>query len=163
MPLSGMEQTVVLSKVPVFFDVFWEVYMEIIQDSCGLIAHWVCSSLGESDAWVGENYTIGFVEGGKLVGGLIFNNYRPNHDVWWTIYTNDKRWCCRKVLRFIFDMAFNVLKCRRISLLVSVSNKACLNLVKKLGFKIEGRLRAFRENGEDAFVLSILNSESLWS
>ena len=91
MPLSGMEQTVVLSKVPVFFDVFLEVYMEIIQDSCGLIAHWVCSSLAESDALVGENYTIGFVEGGKLVGGLIFNNYRPNNGNETQIWTIDLR------------------------------------------------------------------------
>ncbi len=137
--------------------------MEIVQDKDNLLAQWVCAGLGENFDWVGENYTVGFVRSGKLCGALIFHNYRPQCDVWWTIYTQDKRWCTLKVLRYIFYTAFDVLQCRRISLLVSRSNQKCLDLVKRLGFRKEGHLRKFRENGEDAFIFSMLKNECKWS
>lgn len=137
--------------------------MQIVCDKNNALAQWVCQGLGENFDWVGDNYTIGFVLDKQLLGALIFHNLRPKREVWWTIYTVDKRWCSLRVLKYIFNLAFNVLQCRRISLLVSRSNQNCLRLVKKLGFKIEGRLRQYRDNGEDAFILSMLNNECKWS
>ncbi len=136
--------------------------ISILQDKDNLIARWVCNGLGFDTAWIGDNYTIGFVENGCLLGGLIFHNYRPEADVWWTIYAESPRWCSRRVLRFIFNMAFKVLKCRRISLLVDKSNRRCLSMVKRMGFQEEGCLRAFRDNGEDAVLLGMLRDECKW-
>lgn len=108
---------------------------------------------------MGENYTVGFAKNNKMLGGLIYSGYRPETDVWWTIYTEDKTWCNRYLLKFAFGVAFHDLKCRRINILVSKSNKACLKMVLRMGFKIEGRLRKYRENGEDAYILGILKEE----
>ena len=132
----------------------------IISDNGNLITDWICRGLKEDMSWVGEHYTCGFVYDDRLIGGVIFHNLRPGHDVWWTIYTTDKRWCNSRVLHFLFATAFDGLGCRRINLLVSKSNQACLRLVKGLGFKIEGCLRDYRENGEDCYILGILKNEA---
>ncbi len=136
--------------------------ISIIQDRENLIAGWVCRNLGFEVEDLGDNYTLGFEENGRLLGGLVFHNYRPGTDVWWTIYTISPRWCSRRVLRFIFDMAFRRLGCRRISLMADASNRRCLSLVKRMGFEEEGCLRAFRDNGEDGIILGMLKSECRW-
>ena len=135
---------------------------QILPDSGGIIADWVSSGLGYGKKWNEYNITFGFAYGGKLIGGLIYHNYREKTDVWWTIYTTDKKWCNRRILDFIFTYAFKVMQCRRISILVSKSKKPSLNLVQKLGFKKEGLLRAYRENGEDCYILGMLKQECKW-
>lgn len=135
---------------------------DIVTDSGGLIADWVCKGLGENIDWIGDNLTIGIVSDGKLLAGIIFNNYRPQTDVTLTIYTTNKRWCSKKILKHIFGIAFETLNVRRISLLVSVSNEECLRLVDRLGFKREGLLRQYRENGEDCYFLGMLKNECKW-
>lgn len=162
--MNGMIRGCVLKQVSDCFNcVVREGKVQIIQDENNVLAKWVCQGLGENFDWVGDNYTIGFVQNNRLLGALIFHNLRPKCEVWWTIYTVDKHWCTLSVLKYIFMVAFDGLKCRRISLLVSRSNVKCLSLVKRLGFKIEGCLRQYRDNGEDAFILSMLNNECKWS
>ena len=135
---------------------------EILPDENNIIAKWVCDGLGENADWLDTHTTYGFAQGGKMLGGLIFHSYRPNVEVWWTVYTVDKRWCNRRMLRAMFDLAFNKLKCRRISLLVSKSNAASLNFVKKLGFQQKGMFRAYRENGDDCCIFGMLKNECKW-
>ncbi len=135
---------------------------EILPDKNNIIAKWVCDGLGENADWLDTHITYGFAQGEKMLGGLIFHSYRPNIEVWWTVYTVDKRWCNRRMLRAMFDLAFNKLKCRRISLLVSKSNAASLNFVKKLGFQQEGMFRAYRENGDDCCIFGMLKNECKW-
>ena len=132
---------------------------EIIHDECGVIKDWVCFGLGEDTQWCGENYTCGFSRNGKMIGGLIFHDYRKNTDVWWTIFSTDKRWCTKRVLKYIFGVAFKDLHCQRISLMVADDNLPCLNFVRKLGFREEGRLRAYRENSGDCILFGMLKRE----
>ncbi|MBP5352533.1 MAG: GNAT family N-acetyltransferase [Alphaproteobacteria bacterium] len=135
---------------------------KVYVDPDGSIMRWVCRNLGEDSTWVGEHLTFGFAVDNRMVGGLIFNQYRPHHDVWWTIFSNDKRWCTRAVLRQMFTEAFVRLDCRRINLLISKSNKHAVKFVRRLGFKKEGTWRQFRENGEDCYVFGMLKSECQW-
>ena len=135
---------------------------EILPDKNDLITNWVCKGLGCGKEWLDNHLTFGFARCGKMLGGLIFHNYRPKTEVWWTVYTTDKRWCNRRMLKTMFSIAFNGLKCRRISLLVSKSNAASYNFVKKLGFQQEGMFRAYRENGEDCYIFGMLKEECKW-
>lgn len=135
---------------------------EIIEDKTGSITDWVCAELQLGRGWLGKHITFGFSLCGKLIGGIIFHDYRPDIEIWWTIYTTDKRWCNRRLLKFLFSMAFNYLKCRRISLSVSQENQNCINLVKKLGFKQEGLLRNYRDDGTDGCIFGMLKSECKW-
>ena len=126
------------------------------------ITRWVCQGLKTDGAWLDNFLTIGIVSGNNLVGGVIFHNVRRGIDLSWTIYTIDKRWCTRRILKTLFEMAFEVLQAKRINLLVSTNNVACLKLVEKLGFKREGLLRAYREDGSDCYFYGMLKSENKW-
>lgn len=133
----------------------------IVADYNGEITQWVCQGLGEKPHpdWLGPHFTIGFVRNNRLIGGLIYHDYRPGCDVWWTLYTTDKRWCTRKALKFMFGLAFDYFRCRRVSMITDADNYPCLNLAQKLGFKAEGVLRKYREDGKDAVLMGLLKNE----
>lgn len=135
---------------------------EIYPDINGEIAAWVCAGLNENADWLGKNLTFGFAYNNRMAGGLIFHDCNVHRDVWWTIYSCDKHWCNRTMLRQMFAIAFRILDCRRINLLVSKSNHHCLDFVERLGFKKEGLLRQYRENGEDCYILGMLREECPW-
>ena len=134
----------------------------IIADLDGSIAKWVCDGLEYDTDWVGANVTMGIVLDGKLIAGIIFNDVRHGRDVWLTIHSIDKRWCNRRVLRAIFDLAFNIMDCKRVSLFVSKDNEPSIKLVERLGFVREGLLRQYRDDGNDCFVYGMLKSDCIW-
>lgn len=134
----------------------------LILDRGRNIARWVCCNLGFAPDAIPDGQAVGFAIGQKLIGGLIYHDIRYDRDLWWTIYTTDKRWCTRKILKMIFALAFDFYKVKRISILVSKDNFSCLKLVEKLGFKREGRLRQYRDNGADCYIYGMLKSENLW-
>ena len=137
-------------------------YVQILLDVSDDITHWICRGLNSNEDWIGKHITYGFALDGKMLGGLIFNDVRRNHDVWWTIYSDDKRWCNRHVLRTMFAAAFVDIGCRRINVLVETDNLDSINLVERLGFKREGLLRKYSENGHDCYIYGMLKQECPW-
>lgn len=131
-------------------------------DLYGGITDWVRRGLGYDASWPGDCLTFGFYYNNKLAGALVFHDLRKHLDVWWTIYSVDKHWCTRSILKQMFAMAFQTMDCRRISILVSKSNQQSLSLVRRLGFKIEGLLRRYREDGDDCYILGMLREECPW-
>lgn len=136
---------------------------KIIDDVNDVVSIFVCKGLKTNYDWLKEHLTFGFIIDGQLVGGLIFHDFnRCNGEMWWTVYTKDKRWCNRRMLRSMFGVAFNFFNCRRISIAVDTRNLPCLSFVKKLGFKQEGIMRAQRDDGGDNAVFGMLKSECKW-
>lgn len=135
---------------------------KIVEDVGDLITCYVCKNLDLGYNWLGYHLTYGMMIDGKLVGALIFHDIRPGREVWWTIYTDNKRWCNRRMLRFMFGVAFKALKCRRISVSIDARNSRSLKLVEKLGFKKEGIFRAQRDDGGDSIVWGMLKTECKW-
>ena len=128
------------------------------------LVDWICQGLKIDKKWLeGDYYTIGFKSGNKLLGGLIYHNIRPQRDLWVTIYTADKKWCNRRVLKIIFSLAFNFWQVERISISVSANNVSCIRLVEKLGFIKEGVFRKYMDDGSDCFFYGMLKSENEWS
>ncbi len=134
-------------------------YCKIIGDSSGAITRWVCKGLNIDTDWIGAHQTIGFVHNGRLIGGLIYHNLRFGKDVWWTLYTTDKKWCNKRILKFMFLLAFDFYQCKRISIMTSKANAKCQKLALKLGFKPEGILRKYGDNNEDIIIMGILKEE----
>ena len=157
--MNGMIPACVFQSVTEFYD---KMEYKVIEDKNELITNYVCKNLNASRDWLGFHFTYGMIVDGKLIGGLIFHDIRPNVEVWWTIYTENKRWCNRRMLKFMFALAFNALKCKRISVAVDAKNTDCLKLVKKLGFKQEGIFRFQRDDGGDNVVLGMLKTECKW-
>ena len=106
-----------------------------------------------------KTYGLGIFMGDRLAGGILYSDLRPNSDVWMSIFTQNKRWCCRRVLRGIFEIAFNVWNCRRINALIDCDNIKSLKLALGVGFKIEGIMREYRQYGKNVFVLGMLKNE----
>ena len=133
---------------------------KIVADTNDYITNWVCKGLKIGKDWLGKHFTIGFMVNDQLVGGLIYHDLRFGQDVWWTLYTTNKRWCSKKVLKFMFSLAFEYFRCRRISLMTGIKNFKCLKLAFKLGFRAEGVLQQYSDNGEDVVIMGILKSQS---
>lgn len=139
------------------------VSCKLIYDYDGKITDWVCKKLDYDKDSLEQYRTIGFWLHDQLIGGLIYHNIRPKRDLWWTIYTADKRWCNKRVLKIIFNLAFKFWQVERISLLVNTDNHECIKLVEALGFKKEGCLRQYRDDGSDCYFYGMLKSENKWS
>ncbi len=133
-----------------------------IADTDDSILKWVCDGLNETTNWVGEHTTLGIYLDHQLIAGIIFHDIRFGQDCWLTIYSTDKRWCSRRILQLIFGFAFDGLNCRRLNALVDTDNEKSIRLLSGIGFKKEGKLRQFRENGKDCFVYGLLETECLW-
>ena len=131
-------------------------------DLDGSVIAWVCKGVGDNPLDYGANVTLGIYLNNSLIAGVIFNDIRPNRDVWLSIYTKDKRWCNRRVLRLIFDFVFGKIKAERASAFVSKDNEPSKKMLEKLGFVREGLLRHYRDNGKDCYVFGMLKSECKW-
>lgn len=152
MSLSGTTQELDLKPAPVYYRAF----------NGGEVLNWVCKGLDENPAEYGNNIALGLYLEDKLIAGVIFNDIRPNRDVWLTIYSENKKWCNKRILRLIFDFIFDKIGAERASAFVSKDNEPSINLVEKLGFVREGLLRHYRDNGKDCFVYGMLKSECKW-
>ena len=62
----------------------------------------------------------------------------------------------------MFAAAFTDMECRRINVLVETDNLKSINLVERLGFKQEGLLRKYNENGHDCYIYGMLKQECPW-
>lgn len=105
---------------------------------------------------------IGIYKGEKLIGGVLINDIRPQRDCWLTIYTTTPYWANKAVLRYVFGAVFDLIKAERCSVFVSLSNTKSFDMCQRLGFKQEGLLRQYRDNGEDCYVMGMLKSECKW-
>lgn len=138
-----------------------ELY-SIKPDFDGSIQKWICDGLGENTDWIGDSYTFGICYCGRMVGGIIMNDYRKDLDVWLTIYSVSPRWCSKSVLKYIFKTCFETLNCKRVNVFISKDNSKSLSLCERLGFVKEGLLRQYRENGQDCYILGMLKRECRW-
>jgi RimJ/RimL family protein N-acetyltransferase len=98
----------------------------------------------------------------KLIGGVLINDIRPQRDCWLTIYTESPRWATKFILKYIFTVVFITIGAKRCSVFVSESNQKSHNMCLRLGFKDEGLLREYRDNGENCYVMGMLKQECKW-
>ena len=66
------------------------------------------------------------------------------------------------ILRWVFDYPFNQCGLRRVSSLVTASNKVSYALTSKRGGQLEGIMRGAGENGEDMYLFGMLREECRW-
>lgn len=122
------------------------------------VARWVERQLGVET--LGQSSALGFVLGDELIGGAVYHNYRsPNIEV--SLATTSPLWANRKTLYCGFHYPFNLLGCKRITLLVDSTNQKSISLVERLGFVREGLMREARPN-DDLLVYGMLKSECKW-
>ena len=133
--------------------------VELAYNCDDMIRLWVTRELGITIE--GECKAIGAVLDGRLIGGAVYNNY-AGFMVDIHIATTDKRWCNRRVLKAVFEMAFDTLKCVRLNMMCAKNNKTMRRLASGLGFKQEGCNRKAHLGTTDAISYGLLKSECRW-
>ena len=115
-----------------------------------------CGDFGE------DAYGIGAYLDGKLVAGVIYNQYYPRRSIQMHVAALPKtQWMTKQTLRSFFSYPFCQLGVRRINAIVAESNHHSLQLNKRLGFVIEGILRE-ELDGVNAIIMGMLKNECKW-
>ena len=135
---------------------------QICFDKTGDVFNWVIKNLKASPENFSRHVTLGIMLDSEVIAGVILSDIRENVDVWLTIFATDKRWCNKRILRAIFEVCFELLKCRRVSVRVDEKNFKSIRLVEGLGFQKEGVLKKFEDNGHDSIIYAMLNNECIW-
>jgi len=123
------------------------------------ITDWVAERVDATT--FGDSVNFGFFDEDKLVGGVVFSEYRVE-DITFSGAFEDKRCFTRKGLRTFFHYPFKQLKCHRITAYTETDNKRANKLLKKLGFTLEGTMREISEKGKDANIYGMLERECKW-
>lgn len=90
-------------------------------------------------------------------------NARFGHQCSMHIATDGRRrWATRAVLRELFDYVFHTLRHTRVNALIAVHNIPMIVTALKVGFVVEGTLKAGADDGLDAILLRMLVQECPW-
>lgn len=111
----------------------------------GLIGEWVSRRTGGS--WIkGQGTGLGKLVDGKLVAGVLYENYSGTNVV--SHIAGEGNWADRYFLGVIFQYPFWGLKVNRITAPVCESNQKSIDLLTKMGFNLEAKLRGATSKGD---------------
>lgn len=80
----------------------------------------------------------------------------------WISIAGDGRWLTKSVIPYFFKYPFNQLGCRRLSAFCRESNVHAIEFAERFGFRREGTMRAYFEDGANCVVLGLLREECQW-
>ena len=126
--------------------------------------------------WVAEripgNYTvenfhpstaIGLLDGGELVAGCIYSNYRKgSRDIEVTFATSTPRWATRNNIKTFLAYPFLQLGCNRITAIVDSRNINAMRFLTRLGMKCEGKMEQAMDGVNDAVIYGMLFRKCKW-
>ena len=105
----------------------------------------------------GEFNALGLVRGGRLVVGVIYNDY-SGMNVYMHVGAEDgKRWITPSFLFSAFDYPFNQLGMRRITAKVKAKNSKAIAFIENLGLEYEGTMRHYFKE-DDALIYGMLKA-----
>lgn len=108
------------------------------------------------------SYTIAiFDDDGEFMAVLIYNNW-DHENIAMHIASVSPKWATRATLRVAFDYPFNQLGVQRVTAPVQSSNHKVQDMLNRLGFTNEGRLRDYYGKGEDEILFGMLKNECRW-
>lgn len=131
----------------------------IISQPKELIAAFVNLRQGSSatDSWGAFN-ALGLVKGGRLVAGVIYNDYCAHNANMHIGAEEGCRWMNRDFLFSAFDYPFNQLGFRRVTAKVKSGNRTAIDFIENLGFTYEGTMRRYFK-ADDALIYGMLKEE----
>ena len=117
----------------------------------------VRQGLRPDSSW-GDFNALGLIRGGRLVAGVIYNNFGGANANMHVGAEEGARWMTRDFLRAAFDYPFNQLKLRRLTACVHSNNRRAIRFDEHLGFKYEGTQRHYYTDG-DMLIFGMLREE----
>ena len=122
---------------------------------------WVSSKIYGNDRFPEDAPSIGLLEDGRIVGGVVYTMYTGN-GIMMNVAGEYKGWINRAFIRAAFAYPFKQLKCTRVSGLVRIDNEAALEFDTRLGFRQEGIIRRGDDDGTDLVLMGMLREECKW-
>lgn len=105
--------------------------------------------------------TIGLAEDGKLIAGVLYEDFNKTNIAAHIAGLPDKKWMCRMFLWAMFDYPFNQLKVKRITGVVAASNLAARRFDEHLGFTLEATLKDAHPDG-DLLIYCMRREQCRW-
>lgn len=109
----------------------------------------------------GACVAFGVVRRGKLVGGVVFNNYR-GFDIHMSAAFDSKSWALPQTIRALCEYPFKELKCVRVTAMTGRKNKKARKVLSVLGFREVGVAHRGLDGREDAFIFELLKENCKW-
>lgn len=125
------------------------------------VNEWVSNKIHGDDKFPPEAPSIGMLENGKIVGGVVYTMYTGT-GIMMNVAGGYKGWINREFLRVAFNYPFKQLGCTRVSGLIRVDNHVALDFDTRLGFKREGVIRKGDYDGTDLVLMGMLREECKW-
>lgn len=123
------------------------------------VANWVRERLAGVDNGFGQYSAIGVEDGGALIAGVVYHDYR-RYSIQISMASNTPKWCSRRTLSILLGYPFNQCGVERITACTSKNNRALRSLVVRLGFKLEGTIRRGFDGVQDLLVYGLLKEEA---
>jgi len=133
--------------------------IEVVPNAGDEVVKWVAERANARS--FGESVCIGYYKKGKIVGGIVFSEYRIE-DIALSAAFEDKECFIRENVKHVFKYPFEQLKCHRVTAYTETDNKSANKILKQLGFKHEGTMREIGENQKDANIYGMLQRECKW-
>ena len=121
---------------------------------------YVADRIKGNDRFLPTDPSIGMLKDGKLIGGVVFNQYTGTGVSMHV--AGEKGWLNREFLRAAFRYPFDQLGCRRVTGLVRTDNLEAQRFDEHLGFKREGLIREGDDDGCDLILYGMLRRECRW-
>ncbi len=110
-----------------------------------IVGPWVSEKTGGQ--WCkGRGTAIGRIKDGKLIAGVLYEDWNGANII--EHIAAEGFWANKGFLHLMFDYPFNQLKVKRITAPVAATNAKCINLVTKMGFKLECTLAQANPDGD---------------
>ena len=103
---------------------------------------------------------MGVVKDDDIIGAVLYHRFRWP-DIEMGIYTTDKSWCTRNILKSMFSYPFFQLGCARVTAVTDPSKPEVCKFIERLGFVREGRLRNALPHG-DQIIFGMTRDECRW-
>jgi RimJ/RimL family protein N-acetyltransferase len=108
---------------------------------------------------------IGVVKGGRLIGGVVYTEYKEiapgQHDIRMHC-AGEPGWLTKATIRLFFSYPFLQLRCVRVTAVVSKANVRARDLDERLGFKLEGCIKDGFGTGRDGVIYGMTRRDCRW-
>lgn len=118
------------------------------------VGHWTAEKL-KAGYFAERSNAIGFVRDGKLVAGVIYENWNGKSLINHIVIEGRVN---RTFLRSICDYAFNVCKVNKSIAPVSSDNEKSIKFVEKMGYKKEATIKDAHPKG-DILIYSLVRED----
>jgi hypothetical protein len=125
------------------------------------VGAFICDQLGVSLEDMHPFTAMGVALDGKLVAGVLYNNFRK-HDIQLTAAATDIRWLSKELLTEIFSYPYVQLGCVRTTAVTGRKNARTRKLLEGLGYRLEGVCRKGLDGKQDACVYGMLKADCKW-